>query len=335
MDESLAVQYCYPLHNASCSKTVGPTYKYVLMYLIFSVISIVTVFVNLLVIISISHFKQLHTPTNLLILSLAVADLLIGLIVIPVEAIKLTETCWYFGQEFCFIFQCIVYALLSSSVGHLVVIAIDRYVAVSDPLLYIQRITVSKALISISLIWSCSVLYNLVLLYCNRSVHFSGDHRLCHGQCFLYISFEWGMFDIICSFVAPCAVMITLYLRIFQVATYQVSVINSISAGVGYADDTKMPRKSEGKAAKTLGIVVAVYLLCWIPYYLCLLTADASESSAIAITFLTWILYTNSCVNPLIYALFYSWFKTAVRHILTLKIHESSSSFLNLLSEDN
>ncbi|XP_062393389.1 trace amine-associated receptor 13c-like [Sardina pilchardus] len=335
MDESLAVQYCYPLHNASCTKSVRSTYEYVLMYLTFSVMSAVTVFVNLLVIISISHFKQLHTPTNLLILSLAVADFLVGLIVIPVEAIQLTETCWYFGQEFCFIFQCIVYTLLSSSLGHLVLIAVDRYAAVFDPLLYSQRITVNKTCISTCLIWSCSVLYNLLLLYCNRSVNFSLDDTFCHGQCFLYISFEWGIFDLIISFIAPCAVMITLYLRIFQVATYQASIINSISAGVGCVDDNKVPRKAEGKAAKTLGIVVTVYLLCWIPYYLCLLTADASEASAFTITLLTWILYANSCMNPLIYALFYTWFKTAVRHILTLKILESSSSFINLLSESD
>ncbi|XP_076130003.1 trace amine-associated receptor 13c-like [Alosa pseudoharengus] len=335
MNESLVVQYCYPLHNASCIKSVRSAYEYVLMYFIFSVMSAVTVFVNLLVIISISHFKQLHTPTNLLILSLAVADLLVGLIVIPVEAIQLVETCWYFGKEFCFVFQCIVYALLSSSLGHLVLIAVDRYAAVFDPLLYSQRITVNKTFMSISLIWSFSVLYNLVLLYCNRSVNFFGDQSFCQGQCFLYISFEWGIFDLIISFIAPCAVMITLYLKIFQVATYQANIIISISAGAGYADHNKVSRKSESKAAKTLGIVVTVFLLCWIPYYLCLLTADASEASALTITLLTWILYTNSCMNPLIYALFYTWFKTAVKHILTLKILKSSSSFINLLSESN
>ncbi|KAL0183038.1 hypothetical protein M9458_022413, partial [Cirrhinus mrigala] len=91
--EDHETQYCFPAINSSCIKGKRSRLEYNIMYVFFSLLSAWTVFLNLLVIISISHFKKLQTSSNLLILSLAVADMLIGLIVMPIEAIKLTEMC--------------------------------------------------------------------------------------------------------------------------------------------------------------------------------------------------------------------------------------------------
>ncbi|MBN3307114.1 TAAR6 protein, partial [Amia calva] len=89
---------------------------YVVMYISAAVVVMLTVCGNLLVIISISHFKQLHTPTNLLLLSLAVAGLLMGVTVMPL-------------------------CLVSFCLNHVACIATDRYLAVCDPLLYSTKIT--------------------------------------------------------------------------------------------------------------------------------------------------------------------------------------------------
>ncbi|XP_061648706.1 trace amine-associated receptor 3-like isoform X6 [Phyllopteryx taeniolatus] len=68
---------CFPLLiNTSCRKPQRPPSAATLTYMLLSVISLITFTLNLLVIISISHFKQLHTPTNLLLLSLATSDFL-------------------------------------------------------------------------------------------------------------------------------------------------------------------------------------------------------------------------------------------------------------------
>ncbi|XDV54616.1 hypothetical protein PO909_022865 [Leuciscus waleckii] len=288
------------------------------MYVFFALLSAWTVFLNLLVIISISHFKQLHTPTNLIILSLAVADLLVGLI-----------TCWYLGDTFCDLFMIIMGLLISTSICNLVLIAVDRYVAVCHPLQYPQKITTTKTLISICLCWFFSSTYNIGYLISGRYLENSQRPDVCYGMCYLATSFSWISTDMFFSFVLPCTLIIVLYLRIFYVAHQQVKVINSLIKGGKCVTEGSVRRKSDSKAALTLGIIVTVYLLCYIPYILSV-TGTTVISSA-TMTFLIWTLYVNSSLNPLIYALFYRWFKMSVKHILTLKILEPSSSLMDIL----
>ncbi|XP_051766936.1 trace amine-associated receptor 13c-like [Ctenopharyngodon idella] len=328
--EDHETQYCFPAINSSCIKGKRSMYEYNFMYVFFSLLSAWTVFLNLLVIISISHFKKLHTPTNLIILSLAVADLLVGLIVMPVDAIKLIETCWFFGDTLCDLFMIIMGLLLSTSICNLVLIAIDRYVAVCTPLLYPQKITTTKTLISICLCWFFSFAYNTTV-YLIGGRYFERTDT-CYGKCYLIIGFSWIVIDLFFSFLFPLTVIITLYLRIFYVAHQQVKVINSLMKSGKCVMESSVRRKSESKAALTLGIIVTAYLLCYIPYYILSLTSSTIISSA-TMTFLLWTIYANSGMNPVVYALFYRWFKISVKHILTLKILKPASSLLDIFTD--
>ncbi|XP_065121634.1 trace amine-associated receptor 13c-like [Paramisgurnus dabryanus] len=312
--EDRETQYCFPAINSSCIKTKRSTHEYNIMYVFFSVLSVWTVFLNLLVIISISHFKKLHTPTNMLILSLAVADLLIGLIVMPLEAIKLIETCWYFGDTICRLFSITMGFLLSASLSNLVLIAVDRYVAVCHPLLYPQKITTARTIMIISVFCFFSSTYNISIVTSTSQRKYT-----CYGRCTIMTTFALTIIDVFLSFQLPCTIIITLYLRIFYVAHQQVKVINSLMRSGKHLTEGSMRRKSESKAALTLGIIVTVYLFCWIPYYILSLTLNTRMTSVIAYVML-WMLYINSALNPLIYAIFYPWFRTSVKHILNLSI---------------
>ncbi|KAI4900079.1 hypothetical protein NFI96_007094 [Prochilodus magdalenae] len=119
-------QYCFPGNSESCRRVVRTGPGNLLLYVFLSCVSVCTVVLNLLVIISISHFKQLHTPTNLLVLSLSVADLLVGLVVMPVKTMQLFDSCWYFGKLVCSISEIVIGILVLASLYNLVFIAIDR-----------------------------------------------------------------------------------------------------------------------------------------------------------------------------------------------------------------
>ncbi|KAL7848406.1 hypothetical protein AOLI_G00231240 [Acnodon oligacanthus] len=124
--QNITAQYCFPDSNSSCRKEVRTGPGNLLLYVFLSCISVFTVFLNLLVIISISHFKQLHTPTNLLVLSLAAADLLVGLFVMPVKIMQLFDSCWYLGKLACSISEIIIGISVLASLCNLVFISVDR-----------------------------------------------------------------------------------------------------------------------------------------------------------------------------------------------------------------
>ncbi|XP_073685306.1 trace amine-associated receptor 13c-like [Garra rufa] len=331
--EDYDTQYCFPAINSSCIKGKRSSFENNIIYMFVLLLSAWTVFLNLLVIISISHFKKLHTPTNLIILSLAVADMLVGLIVIPIEGIKQIETCWYFGDTNCGLFVIIVRLLLITSLSNLVLIAVDRYMAVCHPLLYPQKMTTTKTLISICLCWFCCSVYIIWFVISNGYFNMS-ERTLCYGQCIVLITPAWRFIDLIISFLFPCTVIITAYVRIFYVVQQQVKVINSQINGIKCVMDVSVKRRTESKAALTLGIIVTAYLLCWIPFYICSLTTNTAISPT-TLTFLTWTFHINSGLNPIVYALFYRWFKISVKHIVTFRIFQPASSLTDIFTESH
>uniref|UniRef100_A0A3P9CYP9 G-protein coupled receptors family 1 profile domain-containing protein n=1 Tax=Maylandia zebra TaxID=106582 RepID=A0A3P9CYP9_9CICH len=150
---------CFPqLFNISCKKPTTPLSQVLLLYIVVSSMSLLTVTLNLLVIIAVSHFRQLHTPTNILLLSLAVTDFLVGLLFMPGEILRNTA-CWFLGQLTCSLYNYVSYIITSASVGNMVLISVDRYVAICDPLHYPTRITERRVKLCVCLCWLCSVFY--------------------------------------------------------------------------------------------------------------------------------------------------------------------------------
>uniref|UniRef100_A0A3Q3K6L0 G-protein coupled receptors family 1 profile domain-containing protein n=1 Tax=Monopterus albus TaxID=43700 RepID=A0A3Q3K6L0_MONAL len=305
-----------------------PPRKTVLLYTLLTSVSLLTVTLNLLVIISISHFWQLHTPTNILLRSLAVCDLGLGLVVMPVEGIRYIETCWLLGRIMCALSPYVFYCFISSSLGHMVLISIDRYLAICDPLIYSSRVTMTNVKICICLCWTCSVTYNGLILmdHIGQPDRFSS----CHGECVVVVNQISGTIDMFMTFIGPCTVMAVLYIRVFVAALSQMRVIQSQAAATK-ARAAPTARKSQPKAARTLGILIVVFLMCYCPYYYPILAGENTSTSLPYFVILLWIMLVNSCLNPLIYAIFYPWFRKAIKLIITLRILQDNSREVKIL----
>ncbi|XP_043921179.1 trace amine-associated receptor 4-like [Protopterus annectens] len=336
--DSEIVQYCFTFLNDSCIREQSGTKKAVLYFLI-SVLIAMTIGGNMTVITAITHFRQLHSPTNFLILSLAFGDFLVGAIVMPFSMINTVENCWYFGDIFCFLSASFEAALTTISILHLIFIAVDRYFAICDPLLYNQKITNSVISMFIAFSWVAPQAYAYSFVFYNLVRNTDGivvSKNFCTGSCIITWTAKASAMDASVSFFIPCSVMLGLYVRVFLVARQHSKLISIMEHGISGKEMTSTQRK-EGKAAKTLTIVMGMFLFCWLPIFVVLLVDPYIEYSTPVMLYniLLWLAYSNSAYNPIVYAFFYPWFQKALKLMVAGKIFNKDSSSADLFSELN
>ncbi|XP_057695341.1 trace amine-associated receptor 13c-like [Corythoichthys intestinalis] len=320
---------CFPqLGNISCKKlTYDGSLSFLFFRVFLSIVCVLTVLLNLLVIISVSHFRQLYTPTNILLLSLAISDVLVGLVAMPLMIIMSTA-CWFFGPMACVLWNYLTFICQSASVGNMVLISADRFLAICYPLHYTVKVTVKKIQLCVCLCWSASVIFCTISLKDNLA-----DPELFHtciGECFSSFGVIGGILDFIVNFFLPLSIIVTLNMRVFVVVVYQVRAMRSLNKRVQHSAPFRA-KKSELKAANTLGVLVLVFLLCFCPFYIVPLLVREHKNSSSVVDYVYYLYNLNSCVNPLIYAAFYPWFRRAIKHIVTLHIFQPGSCDTDIL----
>ncbi|XP_061098602.1 trace amine-associated receptor 1-like [Conger conger] len=331
--------FCYESVNISCPKITYPTAIRIPLYIFFMTVIVLTMCGNLLVIISITHFKQLQTPTNYLILSLAVTDFLLAIVIMPPSMVRTIETCWYLGDTLCKIHSSTDVMLSNVSILNLSFISIDRYYAVCQPLHYRTKITTCTALIMILISWNLSFIIGFGMIFMKLNIlgieDFYYNNFHCFGGCFIFQSKTSAIIASVLSFYIPGFIMVTIYQKILHIALKQARSIHSTACQHVEPGNTMSSSKMERKATKTLAIVMGVFLSCWLPFFVCNIIDPLINYSIPPVLFdtLVWIGYLNSTSNPIVYAFFYSWFRKAFKMIIFGKIFQAHSSRAKLSTE--
>ncbi|XP_035375956.1 5-hydroxytryptamine (serotonin) receptor 2C, G protein-coupled-like 1 [Electrophorus electricus] len=189
--------------------------------LLILVIIVLTVGGNILVILAVSLEKKLQNATNFFLRSLAVADMLVGILVMPISLINiLYDYAWPLPDALCPIWIYLDVLFSTASIMHLCAISLDRYVAICNPIQHSRFNSRTKAMLKIAAVWTISIGISTPIPVIGLR---NKDKVFVSGSCVL----NEERFVLVGSFVAffiPLVIMVVTYCLTVQALQRQASV---------------------------------------------------------------------------------------------------------------
>ena len=305
---------------------------------LYSVISFIAVFGNLLVIISVILDHTLRSYTsNYFLANLAVADFFQGAVAIPLRILEVMAF-EYDPNVFCRIAIPTSILFGGSSNLAILVISIDRFLAVQYPYIYVRFSSLRFIFGAIACAWS--VAFVLSITAASRLVWLSLDNpsRICRFPTYLNQDYIMSMYVIVHAI--PICTVVLLYGFILRASLKHVRKIHAQELAVASCRNTNGDLKviekeisssasrrrkrhqdsiKHRKAAKTVSIIVGIFIVLVVP----IIAIDLAEmlgapSAPAALTRIcVFMIYANNCVNVLVYAGFNQDFRRAFKKIIT------------------
>nr|UXN85838.1 A0 adenosine receptor [Squalus acanthias] len=244
--------------------------------------------------------RKLRTVTNYFLVSLAVADILVGAVAIPcalLSSLGLPRCSYYL----CVLMLCTLLVLTQASIFGLFAIAVERYIAILTPFRYQALVTSRNAGLVIVTSWVLAVIIGLVPLMGWRKIPMADERCL-----FDNVIDETYMvyFNFICCMLLPLLIMFVIYGKIFLEVKKQIRRIAERHINISAEEKRRKIIRKEVQTATSLFIVLFCFTLSWIPLHIlnCVKLSCPSCDIPASLMLTTVILsHINSVVNPIVY----------------------------------
>ncbi|XP_063300393.1 adenosine receptor A1 [Pelobates fuscus] len=290
------------------------------VYIVIEVlIALVSVLGNILVIWAVIVNHALRDTTFFFIVSLAVADIAVGALVIPLAiTISIGLKTEFYS---CLMGACVVLILTQSSILALLAIAVDRYLRVKIPTSYRSVVTARRAAMAITGCWVLSFIIGMVPMFGWNNINNAREsHNISNGEIIITCQFETVIsmeymvyFNFFVWVLPPLFLMLIVYLEVFNLIQKQLS--KKVSS------TSKDPHKYYGKElkiAKSLALILLLFALSWLPLHTlnCITLFCRTCEKPMIITYIAIFLsHGNSAMNPIVYAFRIEKFQTTFLYI--------------------
>ncbi|XP_060101486.1 somatostatin receptor type 3 [Heteronotia binoei] len=310
-ENSTATSTIFISGNLSLAASLGMDVSGVLIPLIYLIVCVVGLAGNSLVIYVVLCHSVSESVTNVYILNLALADELF-MLGLPFLAAQNALSYWPFGSFMCRLVMAVDAINQFTSIFCLTVMSVDRYLAVVHPGKSSKWRTARVAKVVSATVWVLSSVVVLpVVVFSDVPLGMSTCHIQWPEPASVWKT-GFIVYTAALGFFGPLLVICLCYLLI---------VVKVRSSGRKVRALTAKRKRSERRVTRMVVAVVAVFVLCWLPFYVLnivnVIWSLPEEPSLFGIYFLVVVLpYANSCANPIIYGFLSYRFKQGFRRAL-------------------
>ena len=253
---------------------------------------------NLLVLISIWRTPSLHSPSNVLLVGLALSDLGVGLFVQPIFLVYNIAKIKGLMELFCssaLSFTVTGFCLCGVSLLTLTAISLDRYIAVHLHLRYKEIVTVKRVTAVLVIIWMVGIIYGLLFLWSRTFTN---------------------IFSIVLILLNVCVTTFA-YCKIYRVVRrHQAQIHRQMQAFVGQQEGNSLNLPHFKKSLVNMLLIYCTFLFCYLPYiivtvFIFITGRTMSKQSILEVAYL--LVYINSTLNPLVYCWRFQQIRAAIR----------------------